>query len=195
MYQILFISGQTKRQSGRYIREVSSTQNICHQCVKPWIREEVVSSVSYAVKSFCHPKGSKCIRGPPGPPGPPGPKGEGGSNVNVKHDGKGGDESDLPKEEATGAINAPGIRVEPSSLTVNEKSAAIFNCFSTVAGKASIVWDKVGGFKPGDKPLEIKNGRMKISSAQSQDAGQYMCTVVSPAGTSRAVVKLKVRGE
>lgn len=155
----------------------------------------MVSSVSYAVQAFCDPKGMKCIRGPPGPPGPPGPKGQDGSNIDVKHDGKRDDNVNLLKEESTGAINAPGIRVEPSSLTVNEKSPATFSCFSTVAGKASIVWDKVGGFRPSDRTLEIKDGKLKLTSVRVEDTGMYMCTVESPAGLSRAVVKLKVRSK
>ncbi|XP_020902245.2 hemicentin-2 [Exaiptasia diaphana] len=188
---------ETSYHSRRYVRDAPTTKNMCQQCVKPWIREEVASSVSYAVQAFCYPKGTKCIRGPRGPPGAPGPKGDkgqDGSVTDVQHYGNGGgDVANFPSEEAIGAINSPGIRVAPSSLTVNENSPATFTCASTVAGKATIIWDKVGGFKPGDRLFEIKNGKLKITNVRVDDAGEYMCTVESPAGLSRAVVNLKVR--
>lgn len=179
----------------------SKNDNICLQCVKPWIREEVASSVSYSVEAFCRPQKKLCIQGPPGPPGPPGPKGDPGtnSNSNMKSDGRKQDRSPSeiipPKEERTGAINAPGIRVEPSLLTVNEKSHATFTCSSTNAGKATIVWDKVGGLPKGKKLVGIKDGKLKLTNVKQNDEGSYMCTVKSPAGLSRAIVTLKVRSK
>lgn len=179
----------------------SKNNNICLQCVKPWIREEVVSSVSYAVEAFCRTEDKVCIRGPSGPPGPKGDKGDPGtnSNPNMKSDGRkqdrGPSEINPPKEEKTGSINAPGIRVEPSLLTVNEKSHATFTCSSTNAGKATITWNKVGGLPKGNKLGEIKDGKLKLTNVKQNDEGSYMCTVESPAGLSRAIVTLKVRSK
>ena len=186
---------QMSRPSKRYVRDAPSKQNLCHQCMKPWLREEIVSSVSYAVEAFCNPKTKLCLRGPPGHPGEKGAKGDQGLDGNALYAKQEGvrEVRYPPQEERIGSINPPGIRVEPASLTVNEESPATFSCFSTVAGKATIIWDKVGGFQPGNKLFEIKDGKLKITSVRVKDAGMYMCTVESPAGLSRAVVKLKVR--
>ncbi|XP_032237410.1 tenascin isoform X2 [Nematostella vectensis] len=184
---------------------------ICQQCVKPWIREEVVDSVSYAVEQFCKPKDKLCLRGPPGPPGPQGPKGDpgvrgekgdrgipgvGGSVIAQKSDtGDDGKEPIVyPKEERTGSINAPGIRVEPSSLTVNENAAATFTCSSTTPGKATIMWSRVDGNMLGRKSIKVRQGKLKISRVRLRDRGTYMCTVDSVSGMARALVTLKVRG-
>ena len=136
-------------------------------------------------------KGSRGDRGEPGPQGkqgimgPPGLKGEEGI---IGVPGPRG----IPgaKGEPGESISGPTIVISPVNQTVKENQSVLFQCSVSGNPQPTVMWLGIR-----NTPLRSREGRLKLSHVNLDDAGKYTCVGRNVLGSTSESVLLTVQGK
>ncbi|XP_055978752.1 basement membrane-specific heparan sulfate proteoglycan core protein [Sorex fumeus] len=86
---------------------------------------------------------------------------------------------------------APPVRIESSSTHLTEGQTLDLNCLVAGQAHAQVMWHKRGGSLPARH--QVHGSRLRLPQVTPADSGEYVCRVVSSAGTQEASVLITIQ--